>query len=266
MKAEKTSLLTALAASAGGGLIAGLQAALVAVPSAVVGLLAFAKLAEACVEWYHISSREGESGYFIAGVALAGGAVGLIVGAVCGWKANGSAVKLLKGLAWAIAIVLALATAITGLCWWKADIPPSIAGQGLRLEVEIRLPAGATANALKPASSLTLHRIESQSSYRSDDGALHIDRAEQTAGRWIVPGEAPLTGDRGKRVLELNIGDSYKQSFLLPMPARPGDESLTWSDWLPHGTPEQPWPDSEMSYRYRVGVVGAAGGLAVSAH
>lgn len=157
-------MLTDLGASAAGGLIAALQAALVAVPSAVVGVLAFAKLADVCVDWYHIASREGESGYFIAGVALAGGVAGLIVGAVCGWKASGSTVNLLKGLAWAIAIVLALAAAIAGLRWWKADIPPSIAGQSLRLEVQVRLPAGAAANALKPASSLTLHRIEGQSS------------------------------------------------------------------------------------------------------
>ncbi|MDD2761153.1 MAG: hypothetical protein PHH11_12770 [Methylomonas sp.] len=261
MTPEKNALMTDLGAGTAGGLMSVLQAVLAALPSAVVGVLAFAKLAEACVDWYQISSREGESGYFIAGVALAGGAAGLVVGAVCGWKWSGTAVNLLKGLGIAIAIVLALAGAIAGLCRWRADLPPTIAGRGLRLEVQVRLPADATSEQFQgAASSLTLRRFEGQSSYRSEDGALHIGQAEQTDGRWIVPGEAPLSGDRGKRVLEVNVGGVYKQSFLLPMPAHPGDESLAWSAWLPRGTPEKPWPDGEMSYRYRVTVISALDG------
>lgn len=261
MKPEKTALLTELGSGAAGGLLTALQAALVAVPSAVVGVLAFAKLAEACVDWFHIATREGESGYFIAGVALAGGVVGLAVGAVCGWKGSGSAVNLLKGLGIAIVGVLVLASAIAGLCWWQADIPPSIAGRGLRLEVQLRLPANAAAEQLEGAgSSLTLRRFEGQTGYLSEDGELFISQAEQAGGRWIVPGAAPLSGDRGKRVLELNVGGVYQKSFLLPMPARPGEESLVWSDWLPRGTPEQPWPDREMSYRYRVRLIGAPDG------
>jgi hypothetical protein len=259
MKPEKNFWLSETGANLSGAILTALQAALVAVPSAAVGALAFAKLAEACVVWYQISSREGESGFFIAGLALAGGLAGLVVGALCGWKWHGSAVNLLKGFGLAIAVILSLTASIALLCRWKADIPPTMAGHELILEVEVRLPAGTAVGDLEDAaaSSLNLQRFENQSLYRSEGGALYFEKAKQSAGRWIVPGTVPLSGDRGKRVLELNIGAVHKQNFLLPMPAHPGEESMNWSDWLPQGTPEKPWPDGEMSYRYRVTVIGA---------
>jgi hypothetical protein len=47
-----------------------------------------------------------------------------------------------------------------------------------------------------------------------------------------------VAGERGKRLLDLQIGDRYTQGFLLPLPARPGKAFETWSAWLPGGDDE----------------------------
>ena len=252
MKSTKIPLLAATGGIVAVGAISLLKAALVALPSGVVGLLAFARLGEACVDWYQISSREGQSGYFIAGVALAGGGVGLAAGAVCGLKWGHSAGGFFKALSIAVAIVMVLALGIAGLCRWRADIAPTIAGQTLALEVEVRLPAGATDHFKRSISSLNLTCIDNQTVRRSDAGILRIEQAREAEGRWIVAGEVPLLGDRGKRVLDLQIGNQYAQNFLLPLPAHPDEDFERWSEWLPKGTASEPWPDSKLSYRFRL--------------
>lgn len=51
-----------------------------AVTTAVLGLLGAGFLANACVRWYHISSFEGGSGYFVMFIGLFGGIAGFLVG------------------------------------------------------------------------------------------------------------------------------------------------------------------------------------------
>ncbi len=48
----------------------------------IVGLLAAGFVAAACVDWYGVSSREGESGYFVIGIAFLGLIAGFVVGLI----------------------------------------------------------------------------------------------------------------------------------------------------------------------------------------
>jgi len=52
---------------------------IVSIVGGLSSLLLAGFIANACVSWYRISSREGASGYFVVFVALGGGVVGLIV-------------------------------------------------------------------------------------------------------------------------------------------------------------------------------------------
>lgn len=53
---------------------------LTAALSGVAGLFLAGFIANACVSWYHISSREGGSGYFVMFLGIGGGMAGFIIG------------------------------------------------------------------------------------------------------------------------------------------------------------------------------------------
>ncbi len=55
---------------------------LVACICGVLGMLHAGVIANACVSWYQVSSREGESGYFVIFIAMGGGIAGLIPGLI----------------------------------------------------------------------------------------------------------------------------------------------------------------------------------------
>lgn len=236
------------------GALALLHSLLIGFLSGAVGMLAFGLLADTCVDWYQISSREGNSGYFVAGLALAGALLGLVIGVLCAlkWAGSGFGASFFKAMGISVGTVLVLAGLAALLCRWQADLPPTIDGNRLLLEIELRLPSGDSVEALQGDSFLKLLTLEDRDIRRSEAGALNFDAAKQMDGRWIVAGEAPLSGERGQRLLDLQIGDRYTQGFLLPLPARPGNAFATWSGWLPKGTAEQPWPDSKLSYRFRI--------------
>jgi len=67
----------------------------------VLGLLAAGFIAAACVSWYHISSFEGKSGYFMAAIALLGGMAGVIIGMVTGrLLAEGHTLRIWRQREW----------------------------------------------------------------------------------------------------------------------------------------------------------------------
>ena len=222
---------------------------LVSVLTGVAALLAAGLVAAAYAEWYQVSTREGAAGYVVVGVALLGGLAGGVAGlsvarllAEAGfWKA--SAVAL--GLVFGVAAVLAL------IFYYFADIPPKLGEDDLRLDVEIRLPVGAS----KPEGegSFTLGSVIAKRQRASQAGELLLDRARLEGGRWIVPARVYLFTTRGQRSILAEVGGKRIAAFLLPLPAHPGTAQEPWSEWGPRpleGSP--PWPDSEASYRYRV--------------
>lgn len=206
-----------------------------------------------CVDWYRISSFEGNSGYFVLGIGLAGGLTGLLAGIAClAWLAPAGTSAMWR--AWLIdsAVLVLLAGSVLAGCRLLADLPPRIDGQVLLLEVELRLPAGSELPAAAELG-LSLHSISGGRSRRSWDGRMQHAAARMEDGRWLLPGEVFLPTERGKRLLEYMLDGKSRRGFLVPLPARPGHAQLSWSDWLPRppaGMP--PWPDSETSYRFRL--------------
>jgi len=83
-----------------------------------------------CVSWYRISSFEGGSGYFVIGIGLLGGMVGLITGLVtAGILGPQEGAGCLRAFFSAVGILVGLAVVTTDLWWVRADIPPRIDGR-----------------------------------------------------------------------------------------------------------------------------------------
>ena len=226
--------------------------------SGVAELFLAGVIANACVSWYSISSREGASGFFVVYVALGGGVLGSVLGLVvarlvAGWFGP----SFVKEFLCSISVVLLIGGLAALLSRMLADVPPKIDGSELKLEVEFRFPNiyGPERSPVDEGdwlfsfSSLTGH---TRRAYR--EGIVQRSSARYEDGQWIVLGQTELFTERGKRLVTLSLREATEvMSFLLPLPPRPTVDHEKWSDWLPrqqHGG--QPWPKDKMSCRFRI--------------
>jgi len=229
------AVLTSLAAAVAGGLVAG-----------------------GCVSWYQVPSREGESAYLVAGIALLGGCTGFVCGLVLSRFTGGPGpAGFIHCLGICSGAMVALAGIAAAVAWSLADIPPTLGGQQLNLIVEFRLPRGAPQPAVNPAGNQYVFFSslggtgERDRAYKS--GFLDVAKARQEDGRWIVPGSVFIFTSRGRHGVSVQLGEGRGTGFQVPFPRSPGPRYETWSDWQPPlAGPGKPWPDTEMSYRFRV--------------
>lgn len=226
--------------------------------SGIVGLLLAGFIANACVSWYHVSSREGASGFFVMFLGLGGGIAGFLLGLIVArWIAAHGGSHLGRELAGAVAAVILVAGISALLCRLLADVPPRIDGQELTLEVEFRFPN--TLDQAKPPTAegqwtFTFASLSGYTCRKRDLGTIRTEAARLEQGQWIVPTTVSLFTERGKRSVSL-APDGAQESFgfLLPLPRRPGREFLEWSGWFPRQQAGgQPWPADKMSCRYRL--------------
>lgn len=224
----------------------------------IAGLFLSGFIANACVSWYHVSSREGGAGYFVIFLALGGGIAGFILGLIAArlMAAHyGSGFGREVGAALGVVVVLAAIAAL--LCRLLADVPPKLEGQDLTLEVEFRFPGSHGAE--KPPTADGTWRFDFASLAgptlrKSARGVILTEGARLKDGQWIVPTTVDLFTARGQRSVTLAREDAKDAlGFLLPLPGHPGREYLEWSDWLPRTQANgQPWPSDKMSCRFRI--------------
>ncbi|MBL9168530.1 MAG: GlsB/YeaQ/YmgE family stress response membrane protein [Verrucomicrobiales bacterium] len=235
-----------------------LNSMVAAVGSGAVGLLLAGFLANACVSWYHVSSREGGSGFFVMFLGVAGGVLGFILGLVASRLVVGySGPGLGKELAAALGVVVVIAGLAAVFCRLLADVPPEIDGQELTLEVEFRFPNTFHGTNPPTAQGEWLYTFASLSGHtcrKRDYGNVHTNSARFEGGQWIVPTTVGLFTERGKRSVSLAPKDAQEAfGFLLPLPRRPGREFLAWSAWIPRQQMNgEPWPADKMSCRFRL--------------
>lgn len=233
---------------------------LVALLAGALGVFAAGLVMYACVGWYRISSFEGKSGYAIVAAAFLGGVAALILGLVTArMMPPGGMAGFLRGLGVSWAIVVSVALLSAGIARALADIPPTIDGCELMLEVEIRLPVGADAVPVgdERASYFHLHSVVRGVARKSLLGRLRPADARLVDGRRVVPGSVHVFTERGLRSVGIVIAGGPPFGFIVPLPARPKRAHEAWSEWGPRPPPPKPpWPDTRPSFRFRVQKIG----------
>jgi hypothetical protein len=227
----------------------------VAVLTAIFSALLSGIVASLGVEWYHVSSFEGKSGFLVIFIILAGLIGGLLLGGVtAGVVAAGADPGFGKALGISLLIVLIAASVTAGTMRALADVPPTLDGEQLMLLVEVRWPASQMTSPAKDPVYRTLELgILSGSVQRlTRQGPLWMEDARMEDGRWIVPGAVELFTNRGARVIQVQpiIPGSY--GLMLPMDATPTTRDLQWSAWLPRMNAGSGSSDDGFSYRYKV--------------
>ena len=233
---------------------------LVAALSAVVGLVCGGVLAEFSVRWLRIHGGQGNAAYFTVMMALLGAGIGLVVGMIAAGilsPRNGAGFGRALGASSGVLVFVTLVS--LGVCRLFAHVPPTIDGRRLSLEVEVRLPTGATVpkTGSDGAGFVQLHAMLGSSSRHVSVGALDPEHARQENGRWIVPASLVVESSLGSRKLVIERSSTGpKEEFTLPLPPSPRRGHLQWSGWLPASEGQSPEAaDARLSYRFRVQMV-----------
>jgi hypothetical protein len=221
-----------------------------------LGLVVAGFIAALCTEWYRVSNFEGAAGYFVVAIALGGAVVGCLVGVVTSRFVDVPGFSgFLRGSGWSALILLGLGGGITLLCRLLADVPPTIAGATLDLEVEVLLPRGDSEPPSKRvgAVGLTLGSVLDHQRRASRQGDVFPERARLEGGRWVLPGSVFLFTGRGMRSIDVVLGGTSVAGYLLPVPAAPGRAEESWSRWFPTQSADgTPWPETKSLIRFRV--------------
>lgn len=207
-------------------------------------------LAALLIQWLHIPAMEGQSGYFAVFITLAGLAGGFVIGLLVAvtvhagfWKAEGLALAITVGLA-AIAGALALAA---------HDEGPTLRGDKLLLEVELKCPPGWAPDNYSRSelgSGFRIQKIAATDSPDSQWGGLTFHAAPEFAGQWVVECAIHLTKTRSKPYVNIRVGHKTELTIQLPLPRHPDAKFEQWSAWSMRGFVTAAAPGYE--YRFRV--------------
>jgi hypothetical protein len=225
--------------------------------TALLGMFVSGYIAALAVDWYHISGREGGSGYFVVALGILGFGAGLVIGLIVArMVAGGAHPGFLRALGTSLAVVAGIGLVSGGLTRALADVPPQLDGERMLLAVEVRWPVGqkeAPVAVGPDEATLSLYSIPrfSHTVRASESGPLWMEDAHLVDGRWVVPGAVEIFTSRGTRTLSINTGEKSTQGFQVPLPAFPRKKDLEWSGWLPDFRPGVKVPPDLLSYRYR---------------
>lgn len=228
-----------------------LYSIVVALLGAAAGLFGAGGVAMLCVQWYRISSREGQSGYFVVILGLLGGVAGLLVGLVGARIAAADGGGFFTQAGVGLGAVALLATIGLGLSRAFAHVPPKHRGREMELDLEVRLPE-SVASAEGSEASVTIASVSfrRRKQLRCTNGTIAIDKARREEGRLIVPASAPIFTSRAHRVLTFRIA-GIDEAFSVSVAAFPAP-SDAWSPWLPHPRVDGGPQVNTLTYRYRV--------------
>jgi hypothetical protein len=220
----------------------------VALVTGLGGMLATGYTANLAVSWYRISSFEGQSGYFVVFLGLAGLILGTVIGFVVARVVNGS---FAHAAVTALGVVAGLTLLIAGPARLLADVPPRLGGDTLLLALEYRWPASQVEAPVAGADDpyVRLGSVSGGTERSAATGAFWLEDSRREEGRWISPAAVQLFTERGKRAVLFMAGGDVQSGAIVPLPRRPGARYLEWSAWLPAGAPGIA---DGASYRFRV--------------
>jgi hypothetical protein len=226
---------------------------LIAIVSAALGAVGTGFVCNCIAVWHRMSSREGASGYFVVFMGLLGLIVGLIFGAVMSRVLGGeSSAGQVRAGGITLGIIIVVQLIGLGIAYVTADWPPTINGQRLAIEYELRLPERfSTEHIPEKGTYIYLTSYGSTESYDTIDYA----KARIVDGRWILPGRTRLISSRGERALLVHVADEMGQLIPFPLAGKPAGLNDQLSDWYPATVKDdgsKPAAGDEVVMRYRV--------------
>ncbi len=223
--------------------------------TAIAGAGAAFGAANFLIYWQQIPAREGQAGYFALYLTGIGVIAGLLVGlctalAVSGfWRAQG----------YALGIVAALSIAGAILFIALDDNRPTLDGEPLFAEIELKFPAGWMPDDhahTDPGSSCWIQRDQAdalleQNPIVSGEFAL---RATQPCEPWIAWCGVYLETSSKNRYLRVFVGKSTDLTLKLPLPGKPGRKQLDWTQWRADSFLPQKDKPAAVGHAFRVRV------------
>jgi hypothetical protein len=111
--------------------------------SGLAALFATGWAASLHASWHQLPNREGAVGYLVIFAALIGGVASFIAGLIIARVvATGTDPGFFNAFVWGLGLVVVLTGLFLLVSRASADIPPTLGGHELLLEVEFRLPVG----------------------------------------------------------------------------------------------------------------------------
>lgn len=199
-----------------------------------LGAVLFAMGAALVAQLTHASNREGAVGYFVIGLGVVGGLLGLVAG--LSWYARtapaGQAWQQLGHALLGLAVLLGLVVAVAWAWVQSQELPVQYEGQAqANFELEFRLPAAAA-----PAGSARQWLSVEVTTRKTRPVALVLpDQVRHEQGHQVVPAvQGPLVAARQRLVVaRLELPDGPRDLVFMPRMARKPDPRADWSAWEP---------------------------------
>ena len=219
----------------------------------VVGALVGGLIGSVLASAMHVSSREGESGYFVIFIALIGIVIAAPAAAILTLYWRGvRKVWLLVGTILAFTGIFLVAGSVFGI-WYSAQphwLSPN--GSTPRLEFEIKPPSGTNVQTL----------VDAQPELDTDRNVMPGDWTTEKPdpNSNVRAGAVDLAYRTSQRLFVLKFQNGDDRIFKLPLPANPmKPQYRQWSDWRnpdfiakAGGQPASYSGSSDYQIRYRV--------------
>jgi len=211
---------------------------------AVLGGLAGGQLGDRYVEWYRVSNFEGGSSYVVVFWGLLGGLAGLAMGVV-GGRLFGK-VSAFSGWGMSLGMVLGMAVLILGLLRWFGDVAPTLLGDRVDLELELRMPKGwVPKNSVKAGPNPVL-LTDGVTNFQG--GLVEWSGVDQVAEQWTVPVRLGLNSSRPALWVTVELAKQETIRIRLPRLQKLEVANERFSGWLAVEGAQAGGPE----YRYRV--------------
>ena len=235
-----------------------LRAFAIGVITAVAGMFLAIFASDYLTRLYHVPDMEGQRGMTVIFLfAPLGFVVGFLIGVISALSTRWSGVVgFIKTQGLSIVIVIAIAAAVSGLLWLRADKPPKIDGKELLLEFELKIPP-----ALQIPEELNDYTVRASLYANNMDNrhaSIDLKSIRKQDSYVVVSGTAALMSHSANRSLLASIGNEPGASQFIDLktlPAAPRNENEIWSDWTlaTQRADLTPVPETErIAVRYRV--------------
>jgi len=188
------------------------------------------------ISFLEISNFEGGAGYFSVFVILIGAGAGFLTGLFCALitKSDFGATLLRAGEILLGLAVLTVVAVVLGKVF--EDKGPKLAGDALRIQVEVKCPRDwKPDNAVRAGHfGCFLQKYPKTGTLAQNPivaGTLVWDNPPPAGEPWVLSCTVPLQNTTTPRYMAIYTGKSLDLTLAVPLPKHPNAQHLEWSPW-----------------------------------